>query len=437
MIQLDIENVGIVKKANIEVDGVTVIAGMNGTGKSTVSKSLFAAINAREDLRGKILRDKEGEISGILRKWIYSDACSYSDKGSFLLWSVTDKLSSTLVSCFLKEMEIDDNTKIDEIRRIISQRCEDREIMIHDFSNICERICEILERNIYVYVEHFVERYFQDVFQKQINFLGSQDIATIHFTQEEDKESSEYFVSMKENCLAEYSGTFQDQSFKAVYIDTKSVLDIFDICQLNVSMTDGSIIPDELDLFKYSIQNAELLWEIRDEKRLTFSEVQQAKSSVAIIKRIIENVTHGKLVENSNSDMEFYDQNINGKIEFSNLSSGLKIFVLVQKLLENYSLRSGDILLVDEPEVNLHPEWQVLLADIFVQMYKELNIRMVINSHSPYFIRAIEVKMAEHECALKGRYYYMRNEGNRCVCDDVTNETNIIYETLYKPLSSL
>lgn len=334
-------------------------------------------------------------------------------------------------------MEIDDNTKIDEIRRIISQRCEDREIMIHDFSNICERICEILERNIYVYVEHFVERYFQDVFQKQINFLGSQDIATIHFTQEEDKESSEYFVSMKENCLAEYSGTFQDQSFKAVYIDTKSVLDIFDICQLNVSMTDGSIIPDELDLFKYSIQNAELLWEIRDEKRLTFSEVQQAKSSVAIIKRIIENVTHGKLVENSNSDMEFYDQNINGKIEFSNLSSGLKIFVLLQKLLENYSLRSGDVLLVDEPEVNLYPEWQVLLADIFVQMYKELNIRMVINSHSPYFIRAIEVKMAEHECALKGRYYYMRNEGNRCVCDDVTNETNIIYETLYKPLSSL
>ena len=437
MIQLDIENVGIVKKANIEVDGITVIAGMNGTGKSTVSKSLFAALNARKDLRDKILEDKRVEISQILRKWMQSNACSYSERELFFSSKVSWKLSSTLVSHFLKEKESDDNTKIDEIRQIISQRCEDIGIMIYDFDNICEKIYEIFKRNIDGYVEYFVKQYFQDVFKKQINFLGNQDMATIHFTQEENKESSGYFLSMRENCLAEYSGTYKEQGFKAVYIDTKSVLDIFDIYQLNVSLVNGYRKLEDLDLSKYSTQNVELLREIKDEKRLTFSEAQQAKSSVAIIKRIVENVTHGKLVENSHREMEFYDQNINGKIEFSNLSSGLKIFVLLQKLLENYSLRSGDVLLIDEPEVNLHPEWQVLLADIFVQMYKELNIRMVINSHSPYFIRAIEVKMAEHECALKGRYYYMRNEGNRCVCDDVTNETNIIYETLYKPLSSL
>ena len=427
MIQLDIENVGIVKNASIEVDGITVIAGMNGTGKSTVSKSLFAAMNAKKKLRDKILDDKSDEIRECLVEWISSNACSYSEKGLFLAYSVSTWLSCLLFENFMKEIETDNNKKIAEIRHIISHGCEEQGLVIHDFNNISEKIHEIFERKIDDYVEYFVEQYFQDVFKKQINFVGSLEIATIHFRQEEDKERNGYYCSMQENYIVEYAGTYKEQRAKAVYIDTKSVLDIFDMCQLE----------DDFYIDQYATHNAELFQQIERENKLTFSEAQQAKSSVAIIKRIVENVTHGKLVENSHREMEFYDQNINGKIEFSNLSSGLKIFVLLQKLLENYSLRSGDVLLIDEPEVNLHPEWQVLLADIFVQMYKELNIRMVINSHSPYFIRAIEVKMAEHECALKGRYYYMRNEGNRCVCDDVTNETNIIYETLYKPLSSL
>ena len=78
MIQLDIENVGIVKNASIEVDGITVIAGMNGTGKSTVSKSLFAAMNAKKKLRDKILDDKSDEIRECLVEWISSNAVSYT-----------------------------------------------------------------------------------------------------------------------------------------------------------------------------------------------------------------------------------------------------------------------------------------------------------------------------------------------------------------------
>ena len=45
--------------------------------------------------------------------------------------------------------------------------------------------------------------------------------------------------------------------------------------------------------------------------------------------------------------MEFYDQNINGKIEISNLSLGLKIFVLLQKLLLDDELSEHRILNFD------------------------------------------------------------------------------------------
>ena len=48
-------------------------------------------------------------------------------------------------------------------------------------------------------------------------------------------------------------------------------------------------------------------------------------------------------------------------------------------------------LIMDEPEVHLHQEWQVKLAQILVLLVKDLNVNLFINSHSHQFIEAIEV----------------------------------------------
>lgn len=60
---LKIENLGMVDRANIEVNGITIIAGDNNTGKSTIGKALFAIFNALcnseekiKDLRRQELR---------------------------------------------------------------------------------------------------------------------------------------------------------------------------------------------------------------------------------------------------------------------------------------------------------------------------------------------------------------------------------------------
>ena len=44
--QIDLENIGIVKKASVKLDGLTVIAGENDTGKSTVGKILYSFIRS-------------------------------------------------------------------------------------------------------------------------------------------------------------------------------------------------------------------------------------------------------------------------------------------------------------------------------------------------------------------------------------------------------
>ena len=44
--ELQLKNIGMIKEATVKIDGLTVIAGENDTGKSTVGKMFFALIKS-------------------------------------------------------------------------------------------------------------------------------------------------------------------------------------------------------------------------------------------------------------------------------------------------------------------------------------------------------------------------------------------------------
>ena len=60
--ELKIRNVGKIDSADIEIKGITIIAGLNGTGKSTVSRSLFAIFHSFSNISHKIRLEKEDAI---------------------------------------------------------------------------------------------------------------------------------------------------------------------------------------------------------------------------------------------------------------------------------------------------------------------------------------------------------------------------------------
>lgn len=62
IMRLELENVGKISSANIKLDGITVIAGENNTGKSTIGKMLFAYLVRFIELKNK-LRKKESSLS--------------------------------------------------------------------------------------------------------------------------------------------------------------------------------------------------------------------------------------------------------------------------------------------------------------------------------------------------------------------------------------
>ena len=52
--KIKLSDVGRVKNAEAVLEGITVVAGNNGSGKSTISKSLYTVLEASYDLQGKI-----------------------------------------------------------------------------------------------------------------------------------------------------------------------------------------------------------------------------------------------------------------------------------------------------------------------------------------------------------------------------------------------
>ncbi len=57
-------------------------------------------------------------------------------------------------------------------------------------------------------------------------------------------------------------------------------------------------------------------------------------------------------------------------------------------------------LAIEEPEIHLHPKYQSLLAEMFVEAYQKYNIHFIIETHSEYLIRKLQVMVADKENAL-------------------------------------
>ena len=111
--------------------------------------------------------------------------------------------------------------------------------------------------------------------------------------------------------------------------------------------------------------------------------------------------------------------------------------MMIKQLLKNRKLADKGTLILDEPEVYLHPKWQLIFAEIIVLIQRAYNMHILLTTHSPYFLRAIEVYAGKHGIADKCNYYAAENWGQYATLKDVTDHTEYIYKKLLEPFELL
>ena len=97
-------------------------------------------------------------------------------------------------------------------------------------------------------------------------------------------------------------------------------------------------------------------------------------------------VLHGGITVSDDGEIKYHASE-DTELGFNESSSAIKTLAPLVFYLR-HSAGQFNLLFVDEPELNLHPKNQILLAKIFVKMINA-GLRLVISTHSDYIIREI------------------------------------------------
>lgn len=124
-------------------------------------------------------------------------------------------------------------------------------------------------------------------------------------------------------------------------------------------------------------------------------------------------------------------------INVSNLSTGLKSFLIIKKLITDNLIVNRDILILDEPEIHLHPEWQIVYAELLVLLQKYFDLTILLTTHSPFFLRAIEVFSKKYELNQKCKYYLSKIGTDSLITFSEVENTTEIYQKMANTFSIL
>ena len=143
----------------------------------------------------------------------------------------------------------------------------------------------------------------------------------------------------------------------------------------------------------------------------------------------ISNIIDGKIYYDSTRDDFFYQKDsIKKELDMNSTATGIKMFGFLQILLLNGTIKEGTVLILDEPEVHLHPKWQLKYAQVIVELVKK-GIKVLITSHSPYMIEALQRYGKKSKIDMD---FYLAENG---IIDKIDNNNSATLSKIFEKLS--
>ena len=416
--RVKISNIGKIKEADVTINGITVIAGENNTGKSTVGKVLYAMFNSFVDVKKKV--DEERVES--LQRSIFSFLQEIN--GSNIGFPQVD--SNALA---VKLNNIKENLNKEKIVQIFTNEINLKTSVIeNNYSRLepsINNILRVLSVDNNDYLKILVQKNFSEEFNQQINNMIENIYGQIDLTIKQQISSVKFddnivcFVDKKTDIFSD-----------AIYLDDPFILD-----ERPSKDFLASIFNSNSKFYRHKDKLGDLIYKQVESNNLVDKIVTEERLQKIIDK--VHSACKGRTFFKNNNELMYQQDNMKSSFKVANLSTGLKTFVILQTLLLSGAIKDGSLIILDEPEIHLHPEWQLLFAELIVMLQKEFNLHILLNTHSPYFLNAIEVFAEKYGIGDKCEYYLSYNKQDESYVRCVTGNLEEIYAKLAKPLQTL
>lgn len=424
---LKIKDFGVIKNADIKVDGITVITGNNNTGKSTIGKVFFSYFNSFHDM--------EIKIDNVLKKKRYADYMEYLTNVLLDIPELKD-ISRQFIRISIRKLSNKfvwnkEPVEGDEIEKIIQE--------VGNRYNVQSQDIKIIQKlMVRAYEEKLFDKYNADIDESEIE----KEIVTRYFNLIFDGQIN----SLSEQKDANISINIQGKNLSLVFIDNQCQSIVGNLTILHQAFyLDDPFIADELNdrLRNLSLYDENQLLSIREHLLLNLSDLQENsldkvadavifKDKLGEIDTILNNVVEGEFIID-NDGLKLNQVKYMRPIKVSNLSTGLKSFVIIKRLLELGNLRNKDVLILDEPEIHLHPEWQIIYAKLIVLLQQKFDLSIIVTTHSVEFLDAIDYYSKYYKINDKCNYYMSVEKDGGFEFQHVEGDLDKIYEKMIRP----
>lgn len=414
--QFSLTNFGKVAAADVRLDGITVIAGLNGSGKSTISRALYTWFTFLRQFGREIPQERAKAISDEVTEALTQNGVPVRDALHFWATYFRNRLPQKLLD---RSFWLDEEAS----RAWWSERVQ-RSFLIWSSSRKdvfgAEKIYPVVKERVLSWLDtedeklkmFILERYFLEAFDGQIGTLFD-DHAESHITLVNDAgvvRSCSFFGGKVRDLQADDCDNLQ-----IFYIEPRHLLDEVPTYSASKQVTRGNRA--RMQNNRYSVEPDQswesILTKTLDRRDMSFVQVKRLEPIIDELNKIVS-VIHGE-IDMKERSLVFKDLDVprNNGISLRNIASGVKSIAVIIRGFRNDSIHPGDILIVDEPESNLHPEWQLSFAKFLVLLHARLGMRILLNTHSPYFLKAIQIYSDTLEQGDKCAFYNMTSADGR------------------------
>ena len=419
LMNLTVSKFRAINKADIKLNGITVVTGENGCGKTTLSRLLYVTIKTSRNFDEIVRRNLNRRLREILRAltdlmqdFARIERISSPDNSK--------EYSIRRVSYRSLLIKNDDDSDLSQYEEKIYSYINTIQDGINDY--LSEKTAPNAKRSRQPLIEKRLQR-IQQILQTLLNDdnpnKGEKGKMDDVFSLLDKLKISihQSFAAAMRTLESRNNNVFISELYRHFGDDLKKQ---FNIIEFGVPITDWE---HQKLLMTHGIQDCVYIDTPMAIMSDSYTDNEYWEDLISVLQapalafpldrqlNLVNKIISGEVSYSSDTiDDDFiYKRNDGAVFNLNDCATGIKSFGILQILLNNGRLNKNTILIIDEPEAHLHPQWIVEYARLIVLLNKQLGVKFFIASHNPDMVSAIKY-IAQKEKVADSLNFYLAHK---------------------------